>query len=169
MKGAFRSVAIQIHHGAESRDRKKLIHMDHVFSSLHMGVTLHGNRSVGFILPGNQEKTLEMKSGDIYVTTPAGILHGASMKELDSSNLSCALQCRTLLSKSAALVWERHTGSLCCIVSELLSKNNFYLPSKECFFEHLEKLKSQFTVADDVKFVLEYRTEVSLPPGGTAN
>lgn len=51
--GAFRNVSIQIHYSSCSHTMDLLTHMDHVFSSLHMGVTLHGKRSVGFMTPGD--------------------------------------------------------------------------------------------------------------------
>lgn len=102
--GAFRNVSIQIHYSSCSHTMDLLTHMDHVFSSLHMGVTLHGRRSVGFMTPGDnpynnirinhhfssfslyfihfQAKILEMEEGDIYITTPAAILHGIQMEDL---------------------------------------------------------------------------------------
>jgi len=130
LDGAFRNIAIQIHFNSPSYERQMLYHMDHVFSSLHMAVTINGCRIVGFSLPGgNKEITLAMQPGDVYITTPAGIYHGVEVDELSEDKRSVALQCRTLLGAEGAKYWSQHVGPLCIEISKLLAKFPLKLPS----------------------------------------
>lgn len=61
--GAFQNVAIQLHFGAVSHDRQLLMHYDHVFSALHMAVTLNGQRTTGFAVSHKDEVCLELAPG----------------------------------------------------------------------------------------------------------
>eukprot|EP01127_Copromyxa_protea_P000318 TRINITY_DN1025_c0_g1_i1.p1 TRINITY_DN1025_c0_g1~~TRINITY_DN1025_c0_g1_i1.p1 ORF type:complete len:303 (-),score=35.49 TRINITY_DN1025_c0_g1_i1:291-1199(-) len=65
VSGIFRNVAIQQHYGDSSDERHALYHFDHVFSALHLSVTLHGSRSVGFLLTGNEEFVLDLNEGTV--------------------------------------------------------------------------------------------------------
>jgi len=131
--GAWRDVAIQIHFSGASRNLENLMHFDHVFSSLHMAVTLNGTRTVGFGKKYGQTNVenhlLHLAAGDVYCTTPAGILHGVCTDVLQSENRSVALQCRTLLGSKASKVWNAHTTQLCIIVSKALLQHPIHLPT----------------------------------------
>jgi len=142
VNGAFRNLAIQIHCGAPSHSRDVLYHMDHVFSALHMAVTLHGERTIGFRIPEN-EFALLMREGDVYVTTPAGILHGISVDKLGTSDRSVAVQCRTLLSGEATSAWAPHSGKLCLLVTELLEKFTLRMPTYEEWLVQFQKMESE--------------------------
>jgi hypothetical protein len=56
MAGAFRSVSIQLHYAGPSPPLQQVAHQDHVFSALHMGVTLHGRRDLAFMTAGASAK-----------------------------------------------------------------------------------------------------------------
>jgi hypothetical protein len=112
-----------MHYAASSPPLQKVAHQDHVFSALHMGVTLHGRRDLAFMTAGSSATdfvrmlapleniqfeyflvtfqlcefiiswflflyphtvalVLPMTSGDVYVSTPAGILHAVQTSEL---------------------------------------------------------------------------------------
>jgi len=132
--GAWRSVAIQLHFSGASRGVERLMHFDHVFSSLHMAVTLNGKRTVSFgiNMAGNGESSnynLPLQSGDVYCTTPAGILHGVSTNDLREDDRSVALQCRTLFGNRASKVWNQHSEELCKIVNTTLKEHPTKLPT----------------------------------------
>lgn len=105
-----------------------------------MGVTLHGERAVGFVVPSDDpqndkwppnEVTLPMRMGDVYVTTPASILHGVSTRDLSESDRSVALQCRTMLDAPSAQFWNAHKAALNGVVAKLLAEMSLTLPSLE--------------------------------------
>jgi hypothetical protein len=156
--GAFRNVAIQVHFKGETKNWDALLHQDHVrhlgkrwlcsshrtqvFSSLHMGVTLHGERGVAFCKPdpaaseeGKLGKwppdhvMLPMRKGDVYVSTPASILHGVSCHDLGESDRSVAMQCRTLLDGPSAQFWHAHKVQLNAVVAQLLSEMTITMPT----------------------------------------
>jgi len=158
--GAFRNIAIQIHYNACSHERQMLYHQDHVFSSLHMAVTLNGNRTVGFSKSRNSfcdfsEISLQMQSGDIYVTTPAGIMHGVSMDELSQDERSVALQCRTLLEAKVAQYWAKRVGPLCVEITKVLVQHTLRLPTFEEWEDQCKKLETVLKNAEDKCFVFE--------------
>jgi len=132
--GAWRNIAIQLHFSGASRGVEKLMHFDHVFSSLHMAVTLNGKRTVSFGLSMTDNgdsihHNLPLQSGDVYCTTPAGILHGVSTNDLTEEDRSVALQCRTLFGSRASKVWNQHTEELCKIVNTTLKEYPTKLPT----------------------------------------
>jgi len=99
-----------------------------------MAVTLNGQRMVGFSkgrdsIKTFDEVTLLMQPGDIYITTPAAIVHGVSMEDLTLNERSVALQCRTLLGNEAAKYWSHHVSPMCIEISKLLAKWPLKLPS----------------------------------------
>lgn len=61
--GAFRNLAIQMHFGKISYERSLLMHFDHVFSALHMAITLHGERTIGFVINKESELALDLTQG----------------------------------------------------------------------------------------------------------
>jgi hypothetical protein len=62
-QGAFRNLAIQFHYGTSSHERQLLMHYDHVFSALHMAVTLNGNRTTSFSVNHKEEVCLDLAKG----------------------------------------------------------------------------------------------------------
>lgn len=112
-----------------------------VFSSLHMGVTLHGERAVAFVLDRASppptdvsgrffnELSLPMRKGDVYVSTPASIMHGVATRALSTSERSVALQCRTLLDGECAKYWNAHKQALNGVVAKLLAEMTLTMPS----------------------------------------
>ena len=107
-----------------------------------MGVTLHGERSVGFALPDFKpdpmdakwppnEVALPMRKGDVYVTTPAAILHGVSTQALRESERSVAIQCRTMLDGPSAQFWNAYKTPLNGLVAKLLAEMMMVMPSLE--------------------------------------
>eukprot|EP01098_Paradermamoeba_levis_P005588 TRINITY_DN2352_c0_g1_i2.p1 TRINITY_DN2352_c0_g1~~TRINITY_DN2352_c0_g1_i2.p1 ORF type:complete len:395 (-),score=88.81 TRINITY_DN2352_c0_g1_i2:163-1347(-) len=111
--GAFRNVAVQVHFNEASLSWEATMHLDHLNSSLHMGVTIHGRRTVAFDLRGGDKKPegekeyleVEMQKGDIYLTSPTAIRHGVHIPKLSEEERSVALQLRTLFSVSDANEW----------------------------------------------------------------
>jgi len=147
LNGTFRNIAIQIHYNASSYERLMLYHMDHVFSALHMAVTLHGRRSVGFSRSRSDvsdfnEIVLDMQAGDVYITTPAGILHGVSVDELSMNDRSVAIQCRTLLGAGSSAYWCKHVGPLCVEIGKVLEKSPLKMPKEKEWRVEYEKLKA---------------------------
>jgi len=134
IEGVWRNIAVQIHMGNPSADLQRLMHFDHVFSALHMAITLNGSRNVGFGLRYENHEivnhVLALKPGDVYCTTPAGILHGVCTSDvLEPEQRSVALQCRTLFSKSGAFVWNGHVSKLCCLVTEVFQVKPVRIPT----------------------------------------
>jgi hypothetical protein len=158
--GAFRNVAIQIHYNAPSHDRAMLYHMDHVFSSLHMAVTLNGRRTVGFALVQsirsdlNREIALDMQAGDVYVTTPSAILHGVSVEELNADDRSLALQCRTLLGPKATNYWAKRVVPLCVEISKLLARFPLRIPTYAEWEEQYKLLQASLVPPQEKMYLV---------------
>jgi len=158
--GAFRNIAIQIHFNSSSYERQMLYHMDHVFSALHMAVTLNGRRVIGFSLSINEikdfrEVTLAMQPGDVYITTPAGILHGVSMDELTEDERSVAIQCRTLLGAESAKYWCEQVSPLCIEISKLLAKFPLRIPSYDEWEKEHAKLLEKLIIPENKFFLFK--------------
>jgi len=121
----------------------KTLHMDHINSALHMAVTLNGRRTVGFARESCTSESdfllLGMKKGGVYVTTPASILHGISVPDLDEDDRSVALQCRSLLSVEDADFWYEkvHCEILFQSVTQALESygEQFIMPTLEQYNE----------------------------------
>eukprot|EP01097_Dermamoeba_algensis_P008489 TRINITY_DN5686_c0_g1_i1.p1 TRINITY_DN5686_c0_g1~~TRINITY_DN5686_c0_g1_i1.p1 ORF type:complete len:391 (-),score=63.69 TRINITY_DN5686_c0_g1_i1:44-1216(-) len=147
LDGAFRSLAIQLHFGEASNSVAETSHMDHVFSCLHMAITLHGERTVGFEVGFNQFLKLPMKPGDVYVTSPAGIIHGISFAKLSTDQRSMAVQFRSLMSADIAkLASEPKTLELILSsVSFALMKFPIVIPTYDQWVTYLLEL---FPTAD---------------------
>lgn len=129
-----------------------------------MGVTLHGERAVGFIVPDKphpptqtrrqvlEEVTLPMRKGDVYVTTPASILHGVSTRELAESERSVALQCRNLFDAPSAQFWNKYKQPLNALVAQLLADHSLTMPT-------LEQVR-----AAEAEVMAEWRAKLPDPP-----
>jgi hypothetical protein len=140
--GIFRNVAIQYHY-KQSKPMEQLFHVDHILSALHMAITLNGERSVGFSKNDLKIIKLEMKKGDIYVTTPAFCFHGVEIKE--NKDKSIAIQFRTLLNPIASkILSNNYKKELNQIINHALEKYNIKIPSYQDWSETFENLKRQY-------------------------
>jgi len=159
--GVFRNIAIQVHFSNASYNREFLYHMDHVFSVLHMAITLNGQRIVGFRV-GNDpldsvkqytELAIRMQPGDVYITTPAGIMHGISMDELNIADRSVAIQCRTLLGSEASIAWSKRVPELCVEITKLLDKYPLRMPTYLEWDLEFKKMQSDLVIPTDKMIV----------------
>ncbi|KAL6074277.1 hypothetical protein QOT17_004306 [Balamuthia mandrillaris] len=173
IEGIWRNVAIQYHYGKPSHIADCTMHVDHVHSALHMGVTLHGERTVAFAIEEDAEETfqpvqlleLKMKEGTTYLTCPAAIMHAAATKKsLSKSQRSVAVQLRTLFSLEDAKLWEVKArkqvllGTVLRVLSEESKKEKIRMPSfeewnacREKRLDELEKMKTK-KEADTIVF-----------------
>jgi len=106
--GAFCNVAIQYHFNKASLSVSDTMHVDHINSALHMGVTLNGRRKVGFAKGTFDFLEMDMNIGDIYLTTPAAIYHGIGVPTLKEEERSVSLQLRSFLSVDDANEWAKN-------------------------------------------------------------
>jgi hypothetical protein len=160
INGTFRNVAIQIHYNSPTYERPMLYHMDHVFSALHMAVTLNGRRTIGFsksrdTVSDFTEVSIDMQAGDVYVTTPAAILHGISVDNLEVKDRSVALQCRTLLGPESSKYWSKHVTVLCVEVGKLLAQYPIRLPSYIKWEREYTILENQLIIPENKDFLFE--------------
>jgi len=121
-----------------------------------MAVTLNGHRTIGFGLMGSalgqtgtSEFPISLAPGDVYVTTPAGILHGISVDNLPKNERSVALQCRTLLSGTGAAVWCRHTGELCVEIGTLLENFPLRIPTHAEWEVEFKRMSAEVKVPEE--------------------
>jgi len=122
-----------------------------------MAVTLNGRRTVGFSKSRNSvsdftEISLEMQTGDVYATTPAGILHGIEVDKLEVDERSVAIQCRTLLGPEAAKYWSKHVSVLCGEIGKVLEVYPIKLPSYSQWKTEYDILEKKLIVPED-KFI----------------
>jgi len=147
--GVFRNVAIQYHYDDCSHPINRMLHMDHIFSAVHMAVTLNGERNVAFVADnGGEPDTLifKMKSGDAYVTCPAAILHGIETNKLDEKNCSVALQCRTWLSGEEAKIFHKNNEKTFIAVLNALERHPIILPTFSQWEQTFEELKESLAI-----------------------
>lgn len=129
-----------------------------------MGVTLHGERAVGFVVPEKvksapmeakwppDEVTLPMRKGDVYVSTPAAIMHGVSTRQMAESERSVALQCRNLFDAPSAQFWNKYKQPLNGLVAQLLAEHSLTMPS-------LEEVR-----AAEAEVLAQWRSKLPDPP-----
>jgi len=151
MDGIFRNVAIQYHFGAKSHPINQMLHIDHIFSALHMAVTLNGERKVAFVettQEGYNNVILDMQPGDVYVSCPAAIWHGIETRALNKENCSVSLQCRTWLSAEHARVFHRNNVKTFCAVVSALEKHPIAIPTYSQWLRSFNHLKLTLDIDD---------------------
>lgn len=140
--GVFRNVAIQYHFNEPSLTAAETMHLDHINSCLHMAVTLNGHRTVAFAKSQADPLELVMHKGDVYLTTPAAILHGIGVPKLSEADRSVALQLRTFLPVDKANeLYAVDVGRLCLVILEQLKCCKIRMPTFEEWQKFLEKRK----------------------------
>eukprot|EP01129_Flabellula_baltica_P010662 TRINITY_DN4526_c0_g1_i3.p1 TRINITY_DN4526_c0_g1~~TRINITY_DN4526_c0_g1_i3.p1 ORF type:complete len:327 (-),score=59.94 TRINITY_DN4526_c0_g1_i3:888-1868(-) len=145
ISGAFRSASVQMHFGGPSLPLELAIHQDHVFSALHMALTLNGSRTVGFWKSLNDIFEMVVTPGNVYMSTPAAIFHAVSTNKLNTQERSISIQFRTFLSVESTKILQEKITPLCSIISEFLADNLLSLPSEEHYHETLAIIKSHRT------------------------
>eukprot|EP01124_Arcella_intermedia_P035499 TRINITY_DN9063_c0_g1_i1.p2 TRINITY_DN9063_c0_g1~~TRINITY_DN9063_c0_g1_i1.p2 ORF type:complete len:149 (-),score=44.67 TRINITY_DN9063_c0_g1_i1:255-701(-) len=142
-----------------------LLHQDHIFSSLHLALTLSGHRTVGLVTSsapseGYQYLLMHMNPGDIYITTPAGVLHGIEMEEMQGNECSVAIQFRWWMAQEVAESWARAQGEMCAAVAEALRAHPLRMPTYEEWVVVFEGLKGQQNVSEEEKEEWVFKSQV---------
>eukprot|EP01102_Stenamoeba_stenopodia_P006924 TRINITY_DN193_c0_g1_i1.p1 TRINITY_DN193_c0_g1~~TRINITY_DN193_c0_g1_i1.p1 ORF type:complete len:358 (+),score=79.40 TRINITY_DN193_c0_g1_i1:1351-2424(+) len=148
VEGAFRNVAIQIHFNDPSLSTAATMHVDHINSALHMAVTIHGSRTVSFEKSDRSTFDLNLKQGDVYLTSPTSVMHGVSVPKLAEEQRSVALQLRTLLDVETAndLNLKGNNADILLVSMHKvldLYQNRIRMPSFDEYQHALRELKNQ--------------------------
>jgi hypothetical protein len=140
--GIFRNIAIQYHFNKPSLPAKKTLHIDHINSCIHMAITLNGTRNILFV-DEDIEKKIKLKQNDVYLTSPAILMHGIEVPKLTEKDASISIQFRTLLSANiASELYKNHTIKICFTICHLLRKydKQFLLPTYEEYINEVQDM-----------------------------